>query len=200
MFVNEKVLKRLIKAAFKGMGLHIEHTSEGWLAMSGYMWNIEVDYQKLPNKIKAQIVELVGEIPSPGEGYLYLKGYSPQSEIPGMTYRNYMKEYDNPLRKYSFTNILIKTSENNLSVLESPDDDKIFVPEYIEDLIDENATEEGELKPEPGASSPGSSFVIWRNNVMALAAHKRDPRYAGERQFLEAVEGQSLRWEFDDED
>ena len=201
MFVNDNVLKRLIKNAWKGAGLHIEHTTEGWFAMSGFYWFIEVDNQMLSNKIKAQIVECIGELPAPGEGYLYIKGHDDQMEIPGTTYRNMMAQYDKLSDKtYEFTNVLIKAKNGNLQILEGLGLNKIMVPEWAADLIDEDAVKDGETKPGPAASDNKTPYIIWRNNVMAIAVFKRDVRYEGEREFLEAVEDVSLCWDFVEEE
>ena len=35
MFTDTQILKTLIKGAWKGSGLHIEHTEDGWLAVGG---------------------------------------------------------------------------------------------------------------------------------------------------------------------
>lgn len=201
MFVNENVLKRLIKAAWKGGGLHIEHTSEGWFAISGMYWSLEIDDQMLSNKVKAQIVELIGEIPEPGVACLYIKNTDPQYEVPGATYRNRMAEYDNLKEKsYQFSNVYLKAKNCNIVLLEGSGLRKVMIPEWAADLYDADAVEYDETKPEPGATDSRTAYVIWRNNVMSLMVLKREIRYQGEREFLDAVEEASLCWEFDEDE
>ena len=198
MFTETGSLKRLIKEAWKGAGLHIEHTAEGWLAMGGFWWELEIDDTQLSNKIKAQIVELIGELPERGEGYLYIKGHEPQSEIAGMTYHNRMAEYDKCSLTLRETNIIIKTENSTLSVLEHGGI-KILVPEWATDLLHGEVDPDGETLPEDGRFDERNRYVIWRNDKMALAVWTREPRYAGEHNFLEAVQDCSLAWDFEED-
>ena len=195
MFTETQILKRLIKNAWKGSGLHVEHTSEGWLAMSGFWWRLEVDYQQLNNKVKAQLIELIGEIPEEGEGYLYFKDQDPQSEMPGTTYMNLMERWTHCKTEYEITNVLLKTSQDNLAVLQSRDD-KILIPEWAADLTLGETDNDGENEPGNGRSMNGEPYIIWANNKMALGIFKRGELYAGEREFIEAVHDTDLCWDF----
>lgn len=195
MFTDTQILKRLIKSAWKGSGLHVEHTESGWLAMSGFWWRLEVDYQQLNNKIKAQLIELIGEIPGEGEGYLYFKNQDPQSEIAGTTYMNLMEIFTRCKKTYEISNVILKTSQDNVAVLESAQD-KLLIPEWAADLTQGEVDLDGESLPGPAKSDEHQSYVIWANNKMALGIFKRGTQYAGERDFLDAVSDCSLLWDF----
>ena len=196
MFVDVKVLNRLIKTAYKSGGLHIEHTESGWITISGFYWEVEVGDEELLNKVKAQLVELIGEIPGPGQAYFFVKGSDPQAEIPGCYYRNRMAEYDKLEHSYEVSNVLLKTAQGNVSILQSNTASKIMIPEWGTDLIDPDATESDEALPEPGATNESVPYVIWRNNYMALMLMKRTPKYSGEREFMDSTVESDFCWEF----
>lgn len=195
MFTETQILKRIIKSAWKGSGLHVEHTAHDWLALSGFWWRLEVDYQQLNNKVKAQLIELIGEIPERGEGYLYFKNTDPQSEMPGTTYQNLLEKWTRCNAQYEITNVLLKTSQDNLAVLQCGDS-KILIPEWAADLTRGETDDDGENEPGNGRSMNGESYVIWANNKMALAIFKRGEQYAGEREFIDAVSEVDLCWDF----
>ena len=193
MFTDTAILKRLIKSAYKGSGLHVEHTVDGWLAMSGFWWRLEIDYQQLNKKIKAQLVELIGEIPEPGEGYLYIKDTDPQSEVPGMTFDGLMDKWAKSDRQYEITNVILKTSQDNVAILECGES-KVLIPEWAADLTKGEVDLDGETLP--GPARPHGGYMIWANNKMALGIFIRGTQYAGEKEFVDAVRDVSLLWDF----
>ena len=195
MFTETQILKRLIKNAWKGSGLHVEHTSEGWLAMGGFYWQLEIDYRRINNKVKAQLIELVGELPEPGEAYLYRHKEDPQSEIPGTTFKALMHQWaDQKNKEYEITNVLLKTSQDNLAVLQCGDD-KLLIPEWAADLVD-GTLDEDENECGNGRSHSGDPYIYWANNLMALSVFKRGERYVGEKDFIDAVRDVDLCWDF----
>ena len=197
MFVDVKVLNRLIKTAYKTGGLHIEHTESGWITISGFYWEVEVGDEELLNKLKAQLVELIGDIPGPGEAYMFEKGSDPQSEVIGCHYNNRMEFYDKLEHSYEISNVLLKTANGNVSILQSGTAPKIMIPEWGTDLIDPDAVDYDELKPEPGRTNDKTPYIVWRNNVMALALMKRTPKYSGEREFMASTNESDFCWEFE---
>lgn len=126
MFTETKILKKLIKNAYKGSGLHVEHTDKGWLAISGWWWRLEIGYLELSNEIKAQLVECIGEIPEPGEAYLYIKGTDPQSEIPGTTYINLLEKWTQCQTQYSITNVVLRTADDFVECCREDQDARLF--------------------------------------------------------------------------
>ena len=194
MFTETQILKRLIKNAYKGSGLHIEHTHNGWLALSGLMWRLEIDYQRINNKVKAQLVELVGDLPEEGEAYVYHHKEDPQSEIPGTTFCNLMQKFVECDQEYETTNVLLKTLEDNLIVMQCGES-KILVPEWTAALVDGDI----DMDENPcgnAKSRRGDSWLYWANNLMAVSVFKRGEKYLGEKDFLDAVADIDLKWDF----
>ena len=194
MFTDTQILKTLIKGAWKGSGLHIEHTEGGWLAVGGLWWQFEIDDQEISNKIKAQIVELVGDLPEPGQALVYYKKGDPQTEIPGTTYKNLLADWARREKEYRISNVILRTANDYSAVLEGSDDN-ILVPGWAANLV-QGEVDADETLPVIAKGVEGRCNVIWANNKMALMVIWGSTDYAGEKAFLEAVKGVDLTWEF----
>lgn len=68
MFLNITEFKKFLKVAYKGSGL-IVGVLDGNLILtnSGRIWGVQVDGDYIPNKLKAALVELIGDLPEEGE-------------------------------------------------------------------------------------------------------------------------------------
>ena len=66
MFLNTPAVKKLFKKAFNGMGLVVTRPNEELIYIAGSGWQIEMDYETMPFKQKAQLIELLGELPEVG--------------------------------------------------------------------------------------------------------------------------------------
>lgn len=198
MFTETKILKKLIKNAYKGSGLHVEHTDKGWLAISGWWWRLEIGYLELSNEIKAQLVECIGEIPEPGEAYLYIKRTDPQSEIPGTTYINLLEKWTQCQTEYSITNVVLRTADDFVAVLQGGSGCEI-IPGWGVDLVRSKANDD-ECITGSGRSDSTTPYMIWADDEMAIGILKRGTKYQGEREFLEAVDECVLDWDFEIED
>ena len=68
MFINEKILIRLMKKAQKGTGVYIGRWG-GWYVIGGSYWKARIAAGCLPRKVAAAMVELSGSIPQEGEAW-----------------------------------------------------------------------------------------------------------------------------------
>lgn len=81
MFLSLVGLKKLLKGAYKGGGLIVGNLEGGLVAMgASSTWGIRVEEEHIPNKLKAALIELIGDLPEAGEIYNYKPG-SVQAEI-----------------------------------------------------------------------------------------------------------------------
>ena len=71
MFINTKILKQLMKEAYKS-GLSIGQT-EDEIHISGKNWTADIKKRWMPKQIMAQIIELAGELPDVGNEKLYYR-------------------------------------------------------------------------------------------------------------------------------
>lgn len=69
MFLNKKVLNKLMKEAYKS-GLIIANREDKWIYIAGRYWEVEMKRECIPKEILGDIISLVGNIPDPGERYL----------------------------------------------------------------------------------------------------------------------------------
>lgn len=68
MFVDIKILKSLIKSAYKGSGITIENQYDG-MAIHTDFWGVWIAEEDLTNEIKAAVVEVLGGLPGEDEAY-----------------------------------------------------------------------------------------------------------------------------------
>lgn len=67
MFLNQKILSKLMKEACKG-GLTVGR-EEDWIHLAGRGWKNIIKESNMPNKTKGDIVALLGKLPTSGECY-----------------------------------------------------------------------------------------------------------------------------------
>lgn len=67
MFLNQKILSKLMKEACKG-GLTVAR-KEDWIHLAGRGWKTTIKESHMPNKTKGDIVALLGKLPTSGECY-----------------------------------------------------------------------------------------------------------------------------------
>lgn len=67
MFLNQKILSKLMKEACKG-GLTVGR-EEDWIHLAGRGWKTIIKESNMPNKTKGDIVALLGKLPTSGECY-----------------------------------------------------------------------------------------------------------------------------------
>ena len=68
MFIDEKILIRLMKKAQKGAGVYIGRW-DGWYVIGGSYWKARIAVGCLPRTVAAAMVELSGSIPQEGEAW-----------------------------------------------------------------------------------------------------------------------------------
>ena len=68
MFLNQKILNKLMKAACKG-GLTVAR-KEDWIYLAGRGWKAKIKESYMPNKTKGDLITLIGELPKNGECYV----------------------------------------------------------------------------------------------------------------------------------
>lgn len=72
MFINIKILKSLMKTAYKVTGLVLAQTEERYY-IAGSRWEMDVKKKNMPKQIMAQIIDLAGEIPAIGTRKKYYR-------------------------------------------------------------------------------------------------------------------------------
>ncbi|WP_368271971.1 hypothetical protein [Enterocloster lavalensis] len=73
MFLKTGELKKIMKASLKKHGLIVGNVDDHYLVYSD-CWGAYVEHPYASNKFKAAIMELIGDLPEPGECYHYTIG------------------------------------------------------------------------------------------------------------------------------
>lgn len=72
MFLNITALKKILTNFYKSTGLTVGRTETDLIVCNTYM-GFQVDIDFVPNKLKAVLIELIGDLPEEGEFYTYSK-------------------------------------------------------------------------------------------------------------------------------
>ena len=203
MFINPKVFKRLCQQAWKSQSLHIEHIQgEGetsWYMIRSNWWQLEVRSDFMTNVVKANLIEMIGDLPNVGECVLYGKGEDPQMEMEEIFFRNMVTSTKDYTERYFPTKIYVQSTEAMLVVMqEEKKKTKILVNSVFANLIDSMAIDKdkGETAPINAMSQESSTELRWINNVMAVQCYKRAPRYKKERLLLSFMEQEDMLYTF----
>ena len=159
MFLNTKIVNKLIKEAFK-TGLVIAATEES-IHLEGTYWMIDIKRDFLPKEIMAKIIELTGWIPEAGERVVANKdGW--QYEVGAFEIE---KEFDG--KRLEVTNVSIKSVWDIYQrVLQDENGKTYLINDVFIDMTKVTELEEGEVFP--GKPFYNESGVKWKNNAGAL--------------------------------
>lgn len=92
MFINPAIFKKIIKNSYGKEGLTIGATEEEIFLAGGY-WVIRVYKSEMSKKIKAAVIELIGDMPETGEVFTCRKKESTQYEIAENEYWNITENF-----------------------------------------------------------------------------------------------------------
>lgn len=170
VFITTAGFKSLIKEAYKNGRLVAGATPEEYFFEGSY-WVIRVDRDCLPKKEKAAVVELTGELPSPGEVFRAAKGEDNQYEIPGNSVWDTGNIFNDCREEMAVTRSLFQCGGAHLRVIQNRRTDNcFFVSERFISILDRNSLTEGETLPEgPRALTEGRGTIYWKNNSMSMA-------------------------------
>lgn len=85
MFIRLADVRRLLKTAYKGVGLRIGKDKEG-IFLTGRKWYMYIFSDNLPKEVLGEIISLIGVLPVNGEQWLCNK-YGQQTELYHVTGR-----------------------------------------------------------------------------------------------------------------
>lgn len=205
MFFKATVLKRMLKAAYKGAGLTVGHSAEGadggepeGLYLSSGWWVLWFRFDKVPKEAKAAIIEICGDLPGEGEVFKAVKDMGNQYEIEQREVFNLPATFKRCKTTFRVTKLLGQQGDNLIRFLQEDGGGNrvTAVSEIFIDLIDPEAInrEGGEYEPfGPVAESAGAPFMLWGNNTCYLMA---GVRLAGqdkeEAEFWKHLEGTEI--------
>ena len=196
MFINASNFKKLCKNAYEGIGLRVACTEKEEYIISCDWWQLKVHKDDITKKVIAAVVEIVGMFPEPGAAVLFKKGVENQSianVFPNLT------DLWDRMDPYEISNVIIKTPGTPSHILAGPEEN-ILIPGTILQVIDASKKEKEESDPGDPRSSKEYNWVVWQNNVMTFGCWKRQPRFIGEKEFMERIQGTDLVWDWKESD
>ena len=187
MFLKSSIFKRLLKEAYSGPGLRLHNDGEG-MYIGGSYWGAWVKNGRIAKKELGAIIELTGELPEAGKGFLATKGGN-QYEIWESIMRDVMGNATKYKRMPDVTKMLIRTKQGTLArVLQDRSTGEIMLlDEIFISLIDEKAVEQQESFP-TGPLAGDVEGVYWVNDIMAFMALPVDLEYSKTGKLIENLE------------
>ena len=197
MFYKLPVIKKMIKNAFKAQCLVVGQTREGLLYTSGSFWILAQDIKGTPKEFKAAIIELVGDLPEPGEVFRAGKDGC-QMEIEQLETYDLPKifgDIDETGREYDKTGICFEWGDRPLRFLVNGSDCALF-QEILCDAPDPDGVDHGSGETDIlGPIRPmGMESMVWHNDdtwyeAFPVKVNKREISGDKELEFLAVARG-----------
>lgn len=171
MFLNVGILKKLMKEAYKG-GLRVGKNAESTYIAGSY-WEFEILDKFLAKQIKAQIIELAGELPEVGEMFSATKT---GNQMETAYHKNVDKD-PRMMREITVTPFVIDHGSCALRILQD-DEGKIFTVNNVFIRIQDDSEidmQGGETNSILRQDINGMTICIY-NNVGAFRAYLRDEK------------------------
>lgn len=175
MFLNNTILKRLMKEAYKNANMVVAQTEDRFY-IGGAYWEMDVRKEFMPKQIMAQLIELAGEVPEQGKAFRATKDGNLEQD--GLRSEVKTEGYEKPIE---VTDIIIIGSLGTYQrVLQDRREKTYIVNNMFIDIADNNATEE--QRGEYNVTLPmyeEKQGILWINNVARFRAGWRfDDKHA----------------------
>ncbi len=176
MFLEKKILKRMMKKAFKTTGLRVGHSNDGVNAgvyISGVNWAVWLKDGFMPKEIKAAVIEICGELPE-NEQFIATKA-GLQYETPDDLY-NLPRRFTSCDTRLDITRFMRASTWGEIRFLQR-EDLKVFAlqNEFIE-LTEGRELDESEETPKGPVKDPlNDNFIFWGNDRCYLLAAVMKP-------------------------
>lgn len=176
MFLNNTILKRLMKKAYKSENMVVAQTKDRFY-IGGLYWEMDVRKAFMPKQILAQLIELAGEVPEQGKAFRTTKDGNQEED--GLRTEVKTEKFEKPI---DVTDIIVIGNLGTYQrVLQAKDGKTYIVNNIFVDIADNNATEE--QRGEYDVTLPmyeEKQGILWMNNVARFRAGWRiDDRHAG---------------------
>lgn len=166
MFLNNTILKRLMKEAYKNANMVVAQTEERYYIAGSY-WEMDVRKAFMPKQILAQLIELAGEVPAPGKAFRATK--EGNLEEDGLRQEVKTEGFTEPI---DVTDIIVIGSLGTYQrVLQAWGGKTYIVNNVFVDIADNNAVDEnlGEYSVTTPLFNAGKG-ILWQNNAARFRA------------------------------
>lgn len=171
MFINTTKFKKMITDAWKHHHFIVGVTEEKYFFSDG-TWIISVYNDMLPNKEKAAVIELIGELPEPEQIMKTGKDMPAQYMIPDDVW-DIEKTFDKCQYCMTVTRSIYQDTLNRYRVIQNRQDQKcFFINDYFIDLFDRGSWTDDDNEPQgPKTLNNSPGTLYWKNNTMAFAVY-----------------------------
>lgn len=193
MFINPTVFKKIIKNSWSREGLTVGATEEE-IFLAGGCWVIRAYKTEMQKKIKAAVIELIGDFPRTGEVFTCYKKKSTQYEIAENEYWNITERFVEAQVPLNVTKIQYTDSWANIRILQEEKTKQCTaINDIFWKLLDVTAREAMESPPEgPVTDFLNTGLVYWQNETMTLAVGRIDMKGSKELEYFMEHMGQQL--------
>ncbi|MBE5928492.1 MAG: hypothetical protein E7267_03845 [Lachnospiraceae bacterium] len=139
----------------------------------------------MTNKLKAILIELVGELPTEGEGYLYGEDCEPQACLN--IYDNLFMEFQGNEDERCEATCMMVCHGNDVSVVMqnmAANHEKFMISASYMNMLDNGQIDEENGEYDPGFPVSLGSSMAWGNNVMVLKVPKTPIKYCVDKTIL----------------
>lgn len=195
MFIKAAVFKRLIKDAWKQSNL-VVGVYHDLLNIKGNGWQMAIDPEKLPNKLKGQLVELTGELALSGEAYKFGPGGAQatfEETIQWLDFSSYPEEG----KEWYSTHMVTISTDGEALWLQDYENDHITVDRKLYTLYDPTEIDGEKGETVPAEWKQYGRYLLTRNNTMVLSIDLRTPQWTGEAKIKDVLRGHDLNYDFE---
>lgn len=170
MFISTSQLSKLMKEAYKAGGIRIGNIEDGLNIFAG-SWGLWIDENHIPNKVKAVVMELAGELPTEGRVFKVSKEDPvPQYELildNRFCLNSLEKASDEPVSK---TGVMLDLKYAEYELLQNNRTKRItLINRKLMSLIDVSEIDYN-IEGEPSGPCTGLSneMYFWKNATCTL--------------------------------
>lgn len=170
MFIKISKIKKLMKAAYEGVGLMV-HNNRGKIFIQGASWILVFYDNKMPNEMKGELIKFIGDIPEEGQAFKVTEdGTQMAVDLIDDTIFSDSKAY------WKKTNVLFETTNGLYRVVENSETrEKKMVDKNYLDVIDLKKLDETENEPDgPYQPERAPSCMAWKNDRMLFVVYTAD--------------------------
>lgn len=167
MFLNTPTAKKLFKRAFNSTGLIVSRPDFETIYIAGSKWQIEMEYETMPLKQKAQLIELLGDIPDVGKRVSATKNEQQMEFEAGERLREYYMRAKTLV--YQAPVVIARPYFDYQLFQEQDEKSFVAVDRELMSLIDIREIDfENEGTPSGPCMIPNGSCLFWHNGAGTL--------------------------------
>lgn len=162
MYLKSSLFKKMLKEAYKGYGLTVGCSKEGYY-LAGTWWVAWFPESKIPKEVKGAVIELCGDLPEIGQTFRANKEGN-QYEIGQEEIYDLPRIYKECGHRYITTKVILERKNEMVRIIKDEKTNHVAaVKEIAINLIDNREIEEGETQPIGPVGKEIPRLILWGN-------------------------------------